>query len=388
MSKENEAKTDINVLIARSLTGRISDSERAELEQWLSRSSENARRYKAITDADDLAERYRRYASVDEKKAWRRFKARHITTQGKRAAIRFMRYAAALLALMASAVLLHAYFSDSRQPIDKAVQTAMQRSAETGKQKAVLTYPSGDSTLLLSSTNMNDASLVSKIIRNLSRKRDSKRNKLSTYRDSEYWITLSDGTLVHLNGGTTLAYPEHFGDQERTVCLDGEAYFQVAHDKDRPFRILTPHGVITDYGTAFNVNTRVNRGTEVVLVEGKVGVKPAHGNEALLEPGQLAYINKQKSAAEVEKVDVSPFVSWNEGNFTFKDCPLEKLLEVVSHWYGIKVRYGSDDIRGLRFTGDIDRYESALPVLKAIETANGELEIERNGDEFVLKRKQ
>lgn len=387
MDKENEAKTDINVLIARSLAGRISDSERAELEQWLSRSPKNARRYKALAKANDLTSRYRRYASVDEKRAWRRFKQRHITTHGKRVAMRIMRYAAALLVLVVSATALRAYFAYNGQRIDEAVQTAMQRSVEMGKQKAVLTLPSGDSTLLLTATNMNDASLVGKIIRNFSRERSGQRNKLSTYRDSEYWITLSDGTLVHLNGGTTLVYPEHFGSQERAVSLDGEAYFQVVHDEGRPFRIHTPHGVVTDYGTAFNVNTRVNHGTEVVLVEGKAGVKPVHGSETILEPGQLAYFNKQESMAEIDNVDVSPFVSWNKGSFKFKDCPLEKLMEVISHWYGLNVKYGSDDIRRIRFTGDIDRYESARPVLKAIEVSTNGLKVEQDGDVFILKRK-
>lgn len=388
MEKKLEAQTDINSIIARNLTGQITSGERELLEQWLSRSPENARRYKAVTSATDFPARYRRYASVKEEKAWRSFKSRHIMANSRLIAMRAARYAAAVLVIAASAALLHAYFASSSDAVDETMQAAMRRSAETGKQRAVLTLPNGGSSILSANADMKDGSFMSKIIRNFSRSGCGRRNKLSTYPDSEYWITLEDGTLVHLNGGTTLVYPERFTGGSRTVSLDGEAYFQVEHDGGRPFRVMTPHGVVADYGTAFNVNTRAEKGTEVVLVEGKAGVKPFGGSETILSPGELACFSQQKTKAEVSNVDVSIYVSWNSGSFTFKDCPLEKLIDVISHWYGIKVRYEDESIRRLGFTGSINRYESALPVLKAIKTATGELEIECDGDEFVLSRKR
>ena len=70
-------------------------------------------------------------------------------------------------------------------------------------------------------------------------------------------MTFEDGTRVHLNYNTTLKYPPHFGTTTRTVYLDGEAYFQVAKDSKRPFRVITVNGVVKQYGTTFNVNTHV-----------------------------------------------------------------------------------------------------------------------------------
>jgi len=388
MNKELETLTDINTVIARDLTGKATNVERKHLKQWLNRGPENARRYKAISDATDISTRYRRYASVKEEEAWRDFKSHHIMTPKRRIAMRIARYAAAVLVIAVSAAVLHAYFASDANVVDETVRTAMRRSAETGKQRAVLTLPSGGRTVLFANTDMNDASLMSKIIRKFHQESINKRNKLSTYPDSEYWITLEDGTLVHLNGGTSLVYPESFNGNDRTVSLDGEAYFHVAHDGGRPFSVITPHGVITDYGTAFNVNTRTDKGTEVVLVEGKVGVKPSGGGETMLSPGELAYVNPQKPKTETANVDVSIYVSWNRGSFTFKGCPLEKLIDVISHWYGIHVTYEDESIRHLSFTGSINRYESALPVLNAIKIATGELEITQEGDEFVLSKKR
>lgn len=387
MDRNDKGKPDISDLIARSLTGVITASERAELERWLNASPDNVRRFRELCGATDLVERYRLYASVDEKKAWRKFLNRNTRLWRRRFAVRLLRYAAVAVVLLAALIVYNRYVFDSGQPLDKDVQAAMRRSEDTGKQKAVLTFPNGEQTVLLSQTDMSKGSLVARIIRNITQTGNDKRNRLATYPDTEYWITLEDGTLVHLNGGTQFSYPAHFKSGERTVYLDGEAYFQVVHNADKPFRIITPHGEITDMGTSFNVNTHVDKGTEVVLVEGKVSVKTRHSGETVLCPGQLAYVGSRSNNVEVEKVDVSPFVSWNKGNFKFNDCPLEKLMNVISHWYGIKVKYESDDIRRICFTGDIDRYESARPVLKAIEEATGSLKIDNNGDEFVLRKK-
>lgn len=387
MNKCNKVEQDISTLIARSLTGRITDDERAKLALWLSESIENARQYKLFCDAKDLVSQYRIYASVDEKRAWHRFRHRYIKGTGRQAVMRLLRYAAVIVAFVCVFVTCKVYLFGTPAITDKATLAAMRRSAETGKQKALLTLPDGKSTILSTPTEADRESLVTKIIRSMTDDSAARNNKLTTYPDSEYWITLSDGTLVHLNGGTTLVYPERFSGQDRTVCLEGEAYFEVAHNKDAPFRILTAHGTVTDYGTAFNVNTRINNGTEVVLVEGSVGVKPKHGRETMLKPGQLAYFGKRQTEAEVDDVDVSTFVSWNKGNFTFNDCPLDELMDVVSHWYGIDIRYDSEDIRQLRFTGNINRYDSSRPVLRAIETAIGSVNIEKDGGGYILRRK-
>lgn len=91
--------------------------------------------------------------------------------------------------------------------------------------------------------------------------------RITTYQDKEYWLTLDDGTLVHLNYNTRMVCPERFIDGTRDVILDGEAYFMVAHDSRHPFVVHTPQGDIRVYGTEFNVSTRDGDCTEVVLAE-------------------------------------------------------------------------------------------------------------------------
>ncbi|MBR1462050.1 MAG: DUF4974 domain-containing protein, partial [Prevotella sp.] len=206
-----------------------------------------------------------------------------------------------------------------------------------------------------------------------------------------FWLTLEDGTLVHLNYNTRLIYPEKFGRGDRNVILDGEAYFMVAKDKSRPFIVHTPQGDVKVYGTEFNVNTRTEvRGehkqdksltatTTVVLVKGSVSVIPTGGKETMLKPGQQATVNGQWSTVNVENVDVEPYVAWNEGKFSFRNWQLERIMDVLSRWYGYSVEYRDSSIRQLTFSGNFNRYEKIRPTMDFIsEVAGLKIEIKQN----------
>ena len=191
--------------------------------------------------------------------------------------------------------------------------------------------------------------------------------RITTRHDKEFWLTLDDGTLVHLNYNTRLIYPEEFGRGDRNVILDGEAYFMVAKDKSRPFIVHTTNGDVKVYGTEFNVNT--SHSTSVVLVKGSVSVTPTGGREIMLKPGQqLTLTDNQPS---VTQVDTAPYVAWNEGKFFFEEWPLERIMQVIARWYGREVEFTTDEIKQQRYSGNFDRYEDIRPTMEAIETITG-----------------
>ena len=132
--------------------------------------------------------------------------------------------------------------------------------------------------------------------------------RITTYQDKEYWVTLEDGTLVHLNYNSRLIYPEKFGDR-RDVILDGEAYFMVAKDKSRQFVVHTPQGDIRVYGTEFWVNTRADvqasqestLSCQLALVRGSISFTPTEGKETMLKPGQeLSIVDSQLSITDID----------------------------------------------------------------------------------------
>ncbi|MBR5698593.1 MAG: FecR domain-containing protein [Prevotella sp.] len=193
---------------------------------------------------------------------------------------------------------------------------------------------------------------------------------VDTRNGKEYWLTLSDGTVVHLNNGTRVIYPEHFVGESRDVILDGEAYFMVAKDRRHPFVVHTLAGEVKVYGTEFNVSAHQQK-TEVVLVNGSVSVTlGATSFERMLQPGQMATFGAQ-GTIYVEDVDVEPYVAWNTGTFVFDNIPMQQLMDVLSKWYGFEVVFLSSDAWEKHFTGEIDRYGSIKPTLEAISQVTG-----------------
>ena len=166
--------------------------------------------------------------------------------------------------------------------------------------------------------------------------------------------------------------------------LQGEAYFFVAKDKSRPFIVHTPNGDVRQYGTEFNINTRDEIGaTRVVLVNGSIGITPRGGTESMMRPNDMAIIQPGEPEPVISQVDIMPYIAWNTGTFMFDDCTLEQLMRVLGHWYNKRVEFNDDAIREMRFTGEIDKYESILPTMKAIHKVTG-LRIEIRGKEIII----
>lgn len=204
--------------------------------------------------------------------------------------------------------------------------------------------------------------------------------KITTFVDKEYWITLDDGTIVHLNSSSRLIYPEHFGSGKRDVILDGEAYFLVAQDKSRPFIVHTPNGDIKEYGTKFHVSTNAEGtgATEVVLVEGSISVTGADRNERMLTPGHRAVMSK--TATDIAPADTVKYVAWHTGHYNFQDTALGYIMDILCHWYGCRVEYSDGNISRLKLSGNFDRGEDFDTILEALETVAGvKIERQTNG---------
>lgn len=399
-----ERKRSINTLVHRQLSGELSEADKQRLEEWLNDSPENRIKYERFMENTGFAQRYQCYTEADDEEAWLSFQKKHLSIRRSNWK-RISRYAAILLLPIAS-VIISLWILDNNEAtpeIPLKTQAVMMRSDQMGKQKATLVLAGGrkvdlksalgkplqmaegltpyaahevDGTSPLSVTSPSDET---------SPMNETDNNQLLTHPDSEYWVTFEDGTSVHLNYNTTLKYPTHFSSRHRTVYLDGEAYFNVAKDSKRPFRVVTSAGVVTEYGTSFNVNTHTEGCTKVVLVEGSIGVTPNMGKEKMIEIGEMAVLFDSQPEVEVMSVDVDSYVAWNEGRFVFENCSLESLMEVISRWYGKTVMFETDDIRKMQFTGDIDRYSSIEPVLMAIQRVT-ELGITIDNDRIILKK--
>lgn len=195
-------------------------------------------------------------------------------------------------------------------------------------------------------------------------------------------IILSDGTRVYMHPGSRIVYPDPFTGSERKVKLSGEAYFCVADDSTRPFIVHTEQGDVRDYGTEFNVCSE-NEKTEVVLIEGRVGVT-TKSKEHLLQPGQMATLNINQSEPIIQAVDIDPYTSWRDGYFYFNEETLGDIITQLACYYNLRVECQNPDLLRLRMRYIIPRNSPetyAVEILNRLQSGHIALE----GDRIVVK---
>ena len=372
-------KKNINRLISDSLWGTISDDDQRYLDQLLEKDQQLRERYQQLLNRKDLVKRYQLYNSIEP---YEESSSEQPESEEKnrfvsflRASVPYLRYAAIIIILFVVGSLWLNKNKDERptapQLSDEVLATITQ-AEQSGKNQAVLTIDGQP-------MKVENEKTIQKI-----EKGKTQEHILTTHHDSEFWLTLDDGTRVHLNYGTTLIYPRKFNGDTREVELEGEAYFFVAKDANHPFVVHTPEGDVKVYGTEFNINTQDDEGTtRIVLVNGSISVTPKGGREQMIRPNEMAVISSGECMFST--VDVAPYVSWNTGMFIFADCPLEKLMRVLSRWYNKRVEFNSDDIRQIEFTGTINKYGDISPALKAIHTVTG-LRTETKKDLIIISK--
>ncbi len=366
-------KYDINTLVSKLITGEINEDEGKALLQMAKERPSLKDEIGEMMDEADFSERYRLYQKIDEENAKERFKATIAESEASQHAhIVWIRRiaAAAVVACVIIATWMLMGKKTEAPVISAEMHKAIERVEQNGMNGATLIV-NGKAVKVTNSHNALAQAEQLEESENIFADPVTE-STLVTQRDKEFWMVLDDGTYVHLNYNTKLEYPNRFVGSQRKVKLTGEAYFVVAKDaRNRPFIVETANGDVHDYGTEFNVNTVKQVGvTSVVLVNGKVGVSSKHGKEYLLKPGEMAELQIGRTPT-INKVDVDLYTSWNTGNFFFDGCTLEELMQVISHWYNMKVEYTTGNLRNMQFTGSIDKYEPMAPTLNAIEKVTG-----------------
>lgn len=191
-------------------------------------------------------------------------------------------------------------------------------------------------------------------------------------------IELSDGSIVWLNSGSKLVYPSRFIENNREVYLEGEAAFNVTHNKNRPFRVITDNQKIEVLGTVFNVsNYRDENNLSTVLKSGSVQII-YKGNSIFnfkkklkITPGTLAVYNKGTNEMNSEKVETEKYFSWIEGKMIFHNDNLKFIMKKLARYYNVDIVINNVDVEKQTFSGALDLKESAEKVINIInETSN------------------
>ena len=368
---------NVNQLLARLLLGKASENECAELEKRA-----NKNEVQQIIDADDLADRYQYYAEADLDQALSEMQERmsRSYTRTKLLSPRFYRIAAVIALLIVGGTFwYHREYTRVTPPeIRQEVAQAMKYSRESGFQGGEIISSKMSTQKILTDEECTYYHVDDNFADQL-----EKAKRITTYHNKEYWVTLDDGSFVHLNNDSRLIYPEKFGDR-REVILEGEAYFMIAHDRSRRFVVHTSQGDVKVYGTEFVVNTHKEANSvSVVLVKGSIGFTPSEGKEVKMVSGQQLITTNNNYI--LQEIDTTPYTAWIEGRMVFDNCPLDQLMQVIGRWFGINYRFVDSDLKKVHFSGTLDRYGNLSDILNAISTLSA-AEISIKDGVVVLKK--
>lgn len=200
-------------------------------------------------------------------------------------------------------------------------------------------------------------------------------NTLSTPTGGQYNIVLADGTKVYLNAVSSIKYPTQFNGNQRVVELEGEAYFEVAKNKKKPFIVKSNNQAIEVLGTHFNVHAYDNEAVvKTTLLEGSVAIIYKN-QKAILKPGQQSNISDNFNKIAIREVDTETAIAWKNGRFKFDNADLKTVMKQLERWYGIKVEYRGD-VSDVRFNGGTFRNKNLSEVLKVLELSNIKFKVE------------
>ncbi len=193
----------------------------------------------------------------------------------------------------------------------------------------------------------------------------------SSSSDAVSTFKLEDGTSVWMKGGSRLTIPEAFG-STREVILEGEAYFDVAHDKDSPFMVRANGLTVQVLGTAFCVKSPASTDkVEVTLERGSVRLRTADGmNLATLRPDQRAYYDAKDRNLEISQTDASQMILMEYDLVTLSDATLFQIISLIETEYNVRL---SGPIRDLdrKYTFNYLRSNTLEDILKIIEYLTG-----------------
>lgn len=203
---------------------------------------------------------------------------------------------------------------------------------------------------------------------------------------------LPDSSQVFLAAGSTLKYPEGLAGKQRIVLLEGEAFFDVTPDKEKPFIIRTGEAETRVLGTSFKISAFDGHPLEVAVATGKVGVSSSIGTErrelASLTPGRKVSWDRQAGTVTESNVEVSELVQWKAGDLIFNEQPMEEVAAILERRFGKGFLFEDEAGKRVRVSGTFAPDESVENVVDMLSFV-GKFTYKLSADkQFITIKKQ
>ncbi len=364
-------------LIAGFLRGTLSKTEHLELDDWVAASDENMQLFERLTDEKNLEQAAKWMESVDTEKALQEKKEKMVfnrPTTGK-LWLRLLPYAVAASVIIVVGLFIFKPFSKNKNETTDTI-AAVPNDIVPGGNKAVLILSDGTKLILDSAANGTLATQGNTSISKSNGQLEYANtvgegevlfNTVTTPKGGQYRLTLSDGSKVWLNAASSINYPVAFAGNERTVIITGEAYFEVTKNAAKPFRVKVNDAIVEVLGTHFNVNAYTDEPViRTALAEGSVRITKGTAN-TVLSPGQEAQLNQQGEIKTVA-ANLEETLAWKDGQFLFKDAPIENIMRQVERWYDAEVVYENKPAD--HFNVELSRNVPVSKMLRFLELTN------------------
>jgi len=187
-------------------------------------------------------------------------------------------------------------------------------------------------------------------------------------------VVLPDSTVVCLNAGSSLCYPQQFHNRIREVALKGEGYFEVTHQPSRPFFVTLPHGIQVEVlGTKFNVDAYTDQPfVATTLVDGHVNfLRKTNGKKVRMEmkAGQKIIYDENTNGLKLYEVDPYAEIAWKDGKLIFNNTPLPEVIHQLEKTFNVHITLGNERLKKYSFTGTFDE-QTLEPILESLEISS------------------
>jgi transmembrane sensor len=352
----------------------LTEKEQLILNNWLKEDEGNQILYNRLKNEANISEKLKSLSEFDKDEAFARFVELTKNHKTRNIYREVLKYAAILIPFIFAVW----FIFQNNNKIEPEINIASTK-IQPGTSKAILKLSDGtivnleDEKELVAEFDGTTISNTNKeIIYNPSGKKVKFRklqyNTIEIPRGGEYQLILSDGTKVWLNSATTIKYPITFAANSRDVYLEeGEAFFEVTENKKSPFIVHTSKMNVNVLGTSFNVRAySAENQLATTLVTGKVLINQSkNGKEYTLIPNEQAILSDEE--IDIVSVDVDRFIAWKNGRILFEENTLEEIFNDLSRWYNIDVDYTSSEVKNLRFSVDVKRYDELVEILDILE---------------------
>ncbi|MBV4359089.1 FecR family protein [Pinibacter aurantiacus] len=369
--QETEEKAQrIAYLVAGFINKTLTTKEHDELDEWVGENDDNTELFAQLTDKRNIDEAMAFMTGLNKDKAYKKIKSQLFTA--KKIKWLFPVSIAAIVLIAFGIGWLIKSGGDEPQPEkpDGANETAIL----PGFAKATLQLANGRTIELgpkqqgkIANQNGVEINGTDQTITYSGEERSKSEaafNTLIVPKGGKYVLKLSDGTTVWLNAASSIKYPVAFTGNERKVVVEGEAFFDIAKNEQKPFIVQTSNQSIKVLGTSFNVSTYIDEpSTQTTLVSGKIKVI-AGGLEKVLTTGEQACVNAPGNI-EITKANLREVTAWKEDQFLFKNQPIENIMRQLARWYDVKVVYKSNI--NYHFNAAVPRKEPLLTILQLLQ---------------------